>query len=277
MGRMTAKTISHEDIRFWRVPGWEQVEIIRGKAVARDCPRHWHEEIHMCFIEAGGGTLFYRGTNHQTPPGSLFIVQPGEAHGNRAYNSAGCNYRTLNITPEIYKRFIFEITESENSSFSLRTPVVFDADIIQLFTNVHKTFELASTDLERDSLVLELFAKLITRHADERPRLPTVKRERLGVRRAREYLEENLAENVLLKQLSRIANLSPFHFNRAFSNETGFPPHAYQTQLRIIHAKRLLKRGESLSAVASRLGFADQSHFTRQFKRIVGTTPGQYL
>ncbi|HSE40974.1 MAG TPA: AraC family ligand binding domain-containing protein, partial [Acidobacteriota bacterium] len=120
------KTNSQEDIRFWRVPGWEQIEVIRGRRVVRECPRHWHEEIHMCFIEAGGGTLFYRGTNHHTPPGSLFIVEPGETHGNYTQSLTGCNYRTLNITPEIFHRLIFEVTELDKFPFFMKVPVVFD-------------------------------------------------------------------------------------------------------------------------------------------------------
>lgn len=274
---MNQKKNANGEIRIWHVAGWEQIELHRGWDVARDCPRHWHEEIHICFIEAGGGTLFYRGVTHQTPPGSLFLVHPGETHGNRAYSSAGCNYRTLNASPEVYVRAICEITERDNTSFFIRNPVIFDRDMIRLFTNVHKAFEAPASHLACHSLLLELFALLISRHAQEHPVLRQARHERLAVRRVREYLEDNLAENVLLERLSKIANLSPFYLTRAFAAETGLPPHAYQTQLRVIHAKRLLKKGETLSQVASRVGFADQSHLTRQFKRLVGITPGQYL
>jgi AraC-like DNA-binding protein len=246
-----------EEIRFWRVPGWDEIEVIRGKSVTRECPRHWHEEIHICLIEAGGGTLFYNGNNYTTPPESLFIVQPGEMHGNHTDNP--------------------EITGSENHSFWLRTPIIFDADILQLFRKAHRTFESSSSNLERDSLLMELFAEIIFRHSGNQTNSQRIKSERYAIRRVCEYLEENLAENILLKDLSEIANLSPFHFSRTFLLEKGLPPHAYQTQLRIIRAKHLLRTGETLSSVASILGFADQSHFTRHFKRIVGTTPGQYM
>jgi AraC-like DNA-binding protein len=265
-----------EEIRFWRVPGWEQLELICGKRVKRECPRHWHDEIHMCVIEGGGGTLFYGGSNHETPAGSLFVVQPGETHGNYTRHSEGCSYRTLNITPETFTRLIFEVTGSDTYSFSMRSPVVLDVEVIHAFTKAHRTFEVTNSDLKRDSVLLELFAVLMTRHGEQKPALAKVGSERSAIKRVREYLKENIAENVLLKHLAQMANLSPFHLNRAFSLETGLPPHAYQTQLRIIQAKRLLQLGEPLSDVASKVGFADQSHFTRQFKRIVGTTPGQY-
>lgn len=266
-----------EEINFWRVPGWEAIEVIRGRAVVRECPRHWHEEIHICLIEAGGGTLSFNGSSYETPPESLFIVQPGEMHGNHTDNPSGCSYRTLNIAPEIYKRLLLQVTGSENYSFWLRTPIIFDADIIQLFRKAHRTFESSSSNLERDSLLMELFAKIIFRYCGDQTNSQKIKNERYAIRKVCEYLEQNLAENILLKDLSEIANLSPFHFSRTFLLEKGLPPHAYQTQLRIIRAKHLLLSGEALSSVASIVGFADQSHFTRHFKRIVGTTPGQYM
>ena len=59
----------------------------------------------------------------------------------------------------------------------------------------------------------------------------------------REYLEDNLARNVPLEELSRLANLSPYHLARAFAAEVGLPPHAYQTQARVHRARELLLRG----------------------------------
>jgi AraC-like DNA-binding protein len=71
--------------------------------------------------------------------------------------------------------------------------------------------------------------------------------------------------------------LSPFHLLRVFRNRAGFPPHEYQTQVRIAHARRLIRAGVPLSQTAVETGFFDQSHLSRNFKRIVGVTPRQYF
>jgi AraC-like DNA-binding protein len=55
------------------------------------------------------------------------------------------------------------------------------------------------------------------------------------------------------------------------------PPHAYQLQLRIAHAKRFLRQGRLVSETACLVGFFDQSHFVHSFKRSEGVTPSQYL
>jgi hypothetical protein len=54
------------------------------------------------------------------------------------------------------------------------------------------------------------------------------------------------------------------------------PPHAYQIQARLLRARELLRNGRAIAEVAAMTGFADQSHFHRHFKRLLGTTPAQF-
>ena len=118
---------------------------------------------------------------------------------------------------------------------------------------------------------------LVGRHAapPQAPRSPG--RERRAVRLSREYLEEHAAENVTLEALARFAGLSPFHLCRVFREAVGMTPRAYQTQVRVRRAKSLLRAGLPITLVAVQAGFYDQAHFTRNFKRIVGLTPGRYV
>jgi AraC family transcriptional regulator len=90
-----------------------------------------------------------------------------------------------------------------------------------------------------------------------------------------EYIHDNLGKNISLTDLAGIANLSLSQFSRLFRQETGLSPHQYSLHARIEQAKHLLRssRDISISNIAHQLGFADQSHFTRHFKRIVGVTP----
>lgn len=90
-----------------------------------------------------------------------------------------------------------------------------------------------------------------------------------------EYIHDNLGQNLSLANLANIANLSPSRFTRVFRQETGLSPHQYLIHTRIEQAKHLLRSGSDISIgnIAHQVGFADQSHFTRHFKRIVGVTP----
>jgi AraC-like DNA-binding protein len=79
-----------------------------------------------------------------------------------------------------------------------------------------------------------------------------------------------------LETLSSELGLSRFQALRLFRQRYGITPHAYQLHLRVALARRSLRAGRSLAEVAASFGFVDQSHFTKQFKRLVGITPGQY-
>jgi AraC-like DNA-binding protein len=97
------------------------------------------------------------------------------------------------------------------------------------------------------------------------------------VRRAREYLFENLADNVPLADLAAVAGVGTFRLLRAFRKVHGVPPHRYQLAQRIERAKRLIRdQAGPLAAIAFETGFADQSHLTRNFKRWAGVTPYAY-
>ncbi len=98
-----------------------------------------------------------------------------------------------------------------------------------------------------------------------------------GVRRVEALLRERFAEDISLRELADEVSLSRPHLLRLFREEMGVPPHAFLIQLRIAHARRLLARGVTLVEASAAVGFYDQSHFTRHFRRLVGVAPGAYV
>jgi AraC family transcriptional regulator len=96
--------------------------------------------------------------------------------------------------------------------------------------------------------------------------------------RVRAYMHANLSERVTLSDLARIAEVSRFHFARQFRIRTGESPMGYLLRARIERAKDVLRNDNSATVadIAATLGFADQSHFTRTFRRLVGTSPTDY-
>ena len=89
------------------------------------------------------------------------------------------------------------------------------------------------------------------------------------------YVAANLGSTIRVSDLARLARLSLGHFFRAYRESFGEPPLAHIARLRIRRAQSLMVRSEaSLSQIALDCGMHDQSHFTRVFRRIVGTNPG---
>jgi AraC family transcriptional regulator len=92
-----------------------------------------------------------------------------------------------------------------------------------------------------------------------------------------QYIEENLSEQISLAELAERAQLSVFHFSRAFKQSFGMPPHRYHTSRRIERAKILLaKPNQSVTDIALDMGFSDTSSFTTKFRKSAGRTPTEY-
>ena len=97
------------------------------------------------------------------------------------------------------------------------------------------------------------------------------------LRRATEMFGSNLAVKHPVKQIARLCKLSPSHFGRAFKQSTGLPPHQWVLTARVQMAcDLLLHSSTTLAEIAIACGFSDQSHFTRIFSRLQGTSPAAW-
>lgn len=95
--------------------------------------------------------------------------------------------------------------------------------------------------------------------------------------RALAYLRDHFGEHISLDEVAKMAHLSPSYFSRLFKSETGQTFSEYLQMIRIERAKSLLRRIDcSMTEIAERTGFFDQSHFIKAFKHATGMTPGLY-
>ena len=100
-----------------------------------------------------------------------------------------------------------------------------------------------------------------------------------AVAQALQFIHQNYARDMALSDIAAAANLSPFHLARLFKRTLGVSPYQHVLQVRVNNAGSLLAAGtggRSLAEIAAAVGFADQSHLTRHFKRITGVTPRQF-
>jgi AraC family transcriptional regulator len=120
----------------------------------------------------------------------------------------------------------------------------------------------------------------LLRHYSVSAEAPSEYRERLSghrLRQALDYIEQKLGEDLSLAELALVADLSPYHFARAFKQSVGVAPHQYVLAKKVDRAKDLLTRPRmTVAEISQALGFSDQSHFTRVFRRFTGTAPKQY-
>jgi len=130
-----------------------------------------------------------------------------------------------------------------------------------------------------DHIALALEAHLLQTYATTVVQGPSV---RSGLapwqeRRAKEAMNASLHKDISIAQLASECGLSSSHFTRAFRQTTGRPPHRWLLERRVETAQGLLLNSRMpLQEIASACGFSDQSHLTRAFTRMVGTSPGAW-
>jgi AraC-like DNA-binding protein len=265
-----------ETSKFWHAQDIGNLELLRATYITHAFSRHVHEGFAIGVIERGAETFYYRGATHVAPAGTIVVINPGEVHTGEAVDETGWTYRMLYPEVALLRQAASEASGRPRDIPFFPNPVIRDDYLTGLIRKLHFTLEKSDSALERQSHFLEAFIQLILRHADNRPVLPPLSGAHPGIRRARAFLEAHYTQNVSLEQLSGIVGVSSFHLTRLFRETVGLPPHAYLNQVRIFQAKKLLTLGQPIAEVAFETGFADQSHLTRHFKRIVGVTPGQY-
>jgi hypothetical protein len=177
--------------------------------------------------------------------GCLSVIHPGEDHSSRdPYDrETPATYRLLYVGPSVLREAASGIFGRDRGLPTFPDPVFVDEVLARDFPDLNPASGGVASRLEHDSRLLVVLGRFVVRRAGGHA-LPTPPdRERRSVRLAREYLEDNFAENVPLAALAKVVNLSPFHLALVFGKEVGIPAHAYQTQARVRHARDLLLRG----------------------------------
>ena len=92
-----------------------------------------------------------------------------------------------------------------------------------------------------------------------------------------DYIQAHLEQDLGLKELAALLQLSPHYFSQLFKQSVGVAPHQYVVQQRIERAKQLLKRSDmTIGEIAYAVGFANQAHLNHHFKRMLGVPPGVF-
>ena len=128
-----------------------------------------------------------------------------------------------------------------------------------------------------DSLGLALAAHLVRSYVPAGAPRCDARLSRRRLARVLDYLRANLADDLSLSELAKMAGVSPSHFKTLFKQTVGMPVHQYVIRRRVEYAVELLRSADSpLADVALQAGFANQSHLARWMRRLTGLTPAAF-
>jgi AraC-like DNA-binding protein len=207
------------------------------------------------------------GRTYDSPAGTVIAINSYRVHAEEWFSG---NFRALYISPENLAAAGVTPASGEEPWFEdpvLRSPAL-AAQVREICDAVEDQLPVS---------VIEALATRLLRDVCASPNAGVAEPLPAPVAAARERIHADLSAPPTMFDLGEAVQRSPYHLIRLFKREIGLPPHAYFDQVRIAHAKEKLKQGQKLSLTAYELGFCDQSHFTRAFKRSSLVTPGQYL
>jgi AraC-like DNA-binding protein len=268
-----------EYAHYSRGVNYPDIELLQARYTRHAFTPHFHDGYAVGVVEAGALTNRYK---HNFPntvaAGEVFVIHPGDVHTGRPVGDQGVVYRMLYLPPRIAAQWVEErnVVSGVSQEFAAmrRDSQAFSRQLIHF----HQI--LAGADhslLEQECLLVEILAQLFLPRYSQACEYPDGPCKNSAVEFAKAYIRANFPDNLSLHQLAALVNVSPFHFLRMFQRQVGLSPHAYQTQVRVEQAKRLILQHEKLTRIGGQVGFFDQSHFIKAFKALVGVTPGQYL
>ncbi|WP_413203807.1 helix-turn-helix domain-containing protein [Rhodospirillum sp. A1_3_36] len=231
---------------------------------------HGHRTFSIGVITGGLSDYRIGGSRRTLGRGATVIIDPEEIHACNPLEDRLWSYRMLYVDP----KWLGEV-QGEQGAFrphganASEDPGLHAA----VFGLVNGLSDVNVDPLAKEGAAVAFFSAL-KGALGEAP--PPDERYSLGLDRAAALIADRYRDPLRLEEIRAESGLSLSHFVRAFKRRYGLTPHAYQLNRRVQKGQELLRRGRPIAEVALDMGFADQAHFQRVFKRLLAVTPGRY-
>ena len=259
-----------------KIPWLNGIELFDANQTQHSYVRHAHAGFAIGAIRQGVGGNWYRGASHTLPPQTLNLMNPEEAHtGHELTNDL--RYSMIYVSEDGVQDLLgikrlrgFKELNAPDPDLKLITEIVALTDAL----GSDETYRARRMFIEECvhtvlGLVFMRYGGQSTRPGGEEP---------VAVRRAKTLIEAHVInqpdQDITINDIAREVGLKSNYLIQSFSRTMGVSPHAYLMQRKICRAKEMLGQGHRAIDVATALGFYDQPHFIRHFRKVTGVTPG---
>ncbi len=204
---------------------------------------------------------------------STRIINPGEVHcGDSNYWKYTNFYPTVELLSQIYEQIFFE-----RKIPIFQKHIIEDIELYQLLCKLFKSVYDHKNDMDTEINLINTLSYLIKKYTFTTKNYDNTFDDKRIIKTSIEYIKDTIETNISLDELSKSVSLSKYHFLRIFKKQTGVTPHNYILMQKVQNATKKIMTGNSIIEASVNTGFSDQSHFTRNFKKIYGYTPSKVL
>jgi AraC-like DNA-binding protein len=269
------REVGNNTVTVWRPWQLKPLELFQAVAVSDPSRQLLIPEYLLVCVQSGTADFQYRNThvNGLATPGAFCVIEPGEPWTRQLKDFT---HYCLTIEPAWLQETATSMLHWEKGLPHFPSQPLFDLALGKVVSDLAIRSLSPTSRLHQQETLMHLLASLLLFHTEHAGIVQQPDKEYPVARRAKDFLQAHYTEEVSLQTLAGVVNMSPFHLAHIFRQTVGMAPHAYQTKLRLAHARTLLAQGLDVGYVAQETGFFDQTHFTRQFKRHYLVTPGSY-
>jgi AraC-like DNA-binding protein len=265
--------VSGQEKRFVCFDNELGVEACQFTGIMQKFPNHFHRYYVIGFVECGRRYLRCKNREYTIDSGDLLIFNPLDTHTCNQVDNRTLDWRCLNINEDVMLETVQQITGC-GCLPKFTTTVARRSEAVVPLKELHALIMQQGNGFEKEELFFFLIEQLIRDYTE--PLQDSLGAATEEIQNAVAYMENNFAELITLDDLSTVSGLNKYTLLRNFTKQRGVTPYQYLETIRIGAAKKLLEKGADPVSVALQTGFADQSHFTNFFKKLIGLTPKQY-
>ncbi|MFK8333008.1 AraC family ligand binding domain-containing protein [Pseudomonas sp. BJa5] len=252
-----------------QAPGHPGVRLIDGRYQRFAFPRHFHLEYHIGLMVSGQQRYTAGGERQLAGAGDILLMAPEHVHDGASADDRGYGIRILTLDPAWLDEVSRDLSDGRQGLPLLNARQLRDPRLQKMLDGLHHQHDALAFQSQLWETLALLFGLGSTLRVSEHANGFDPER----WRQLREWLESRLDLPPSLEEMAAFVDLSPWQLLRRFRNHCGLPPQQWLTQLRLERALPRVLAGHPVSQVAQDLGFYDQAHFSRLFRRTYGAPP----